>query len=104
MPPTTPITFRCPNNIIEEIDRIGRDRHPRTGEEGGTAKIDYDRTAALLDILNAGIAAIDSGYAPTTVRGTDPQSLDDVKQLIRQQLDALFPELLERHVEAIMGK
>ena len=106
MPPTTPITFRCPNTLVEAIDRIGCDRYPRQEGEGGVAKIDYDRTAAILDIIKAGIAAIDSGYAPQShEKGLpDQQSLDDVKQLIRQELEGLFPELVERHVEAVLGK
>lgn len=103
MPPTTPITFRCPNALLEAIDRIGRDRYPRS-ERGVT--IDYDRTAAILDIINAGITAIEGGLIPQLgERGVSEQhSLDSVRQLIQEELEGLFPSLLEKHVEAVLGK
>ncbi|MGE5655069.1 MAG: hypothetical protein ACM37W_00345 [Actinomycetota bacterium] len=99
MATTKPITFRCPNAVLEAIDRIGRDRYSRP--EGG-----YDRTAAILDIINAGITAIEGGLIPQLgERGLpDQHSLDDIRQLIRQELEGLFPSLLEQHVEAVLGK
>jgi hypothetical protein len=51
----TMLNFRCPAELLEAIDAIGRERYP-----SDTAKHGCDRTKTLLDIVRAGIEALSS--------------------------------------------
>ena len=65
----TMLNFRCPADILDAIDAIGRELYPSE-----TAKHGCDRTKTLLDIVQAGIKALSDGG--TVLHSSD----NDVKQ------------------------
>ncbi|MEG4504238.1 hypothetical protein QUA81_09000 [Microcoleus sp. F6_B4] len=49
----TMLNFRCPTEILDAIDAIGRERYPSE-----TTKHGCDRSKTLLDIVRVGIEAL----------------------------------------------
>lgn len=49
------LNFRCPVEVLEVIDTIGKERYPANNDNG------CDRSKTLLDIIQAGIAALTNG-------------------------------------------
>lgn len=72
---STSLTFRCPDEVLEAIDNLGKERYPATNTKHGC-----DRSKTLLDIMRAGLAALSDGSvvlpSPAEVR----QQPSDVRQ------------------------
>jgi hypothetical protein len=80
------LNFRCPDDLWESVERIGKDRHP-----GGThhrSQRDYDLTATMLDIVRAGIAALEND--PSLLNKTDHKTLDktEVESIVKEAIAA----------------
>jgi chromosome segregation ATPase len=58
------LNFRCPGELLDAIDTLGRERHPSEVTKHGC-----DRTKTLLDIVRAGIEALSEGL--TVLRVSD---------------------------------
>lgn len=67
MASSTSLTFRCPDEVLEAIDGLGKERHPSAATKHGC-----DRSKTLMDIVRAGIEALSDGSvvlpAPAEVR------------------------------------
>ncbi|MEG4917461.1 hypothetical protein [Microcoleus sp. B7-D4] len=72
---STSLTFRCPDEVLEAIDNLGKERYPAANTKHGC-----DRSKTLIDIMRAGLAALSDGSvvlpSPAEVR----QQPSDVRQ------------------------
>ncbi len=80
------LNFRCPDDLWQSVEKIGKERHP-----GGThhrSQRDYDLTATMLDIVRAGIAALEND--PSLLNKTERKTLDktEVQEMINQAIAA----------------
>jgi len=94
---STSLTFRCPDEVLEAIDNLGKERYPATNTKHGC-----DRSKTLIDIMRAGIEALNDGSVvlppPEFVR----QQPDDVRQKLSDSLlDARITEIIERKTEPL---
>ena len=94
---STSLTFRCPDEVLEAIDNLGKERYPATNTKHGC-----DRAKTLIDIMRAGIEALSDGSvvlpAPAFVR----QQPDDVRQsLSDSSLEARITEIGQRQTEPL---
>jgi len=91
------LTFRCPDEVLEAIDNLGKERYPVANTKHGC-----DRSKTLIDIMRAGIQALSNGSvvlpAPTFVR----QQPEDVRQKMSDSLlDARITGMVERKTELL---
>lgn len=96
---STSLTFRCPDEVLEAIDNLGKERYPAANTKHGC-----DRSKTLIDIMRAGIEALNDGSivlpAPAEVRQqpSDVYAPDNLEQLVteivQRQTEALKAELL----------
>jgi len=96
---STSLTFRFPDEVLEAIDNLGKERYPAANTKHGC-----DRSKTLIDIMRAGIEALNDGSivlpAPTFVRQqpSDIYAPDNLEQLVteivQRQTEALKAELL----------
>ena len=94
---STSLTFRCPDEVLEAIDNLGKERYPAANTKHGC-----DRSKTLIDIMRAGIEALNDGSVvlppPEFVR----QQPDDVRQNLSDSLlDARITEIIERKTEPL---
>ena len=94
---STSLTFRCPDEVLAAIDKLGKERYPATNTKHGC-----DRSKTLIDIMRAGIEALSDGSvvlpAPAFVR----QQPDDVRQsLSDSSLEARITEIVQRQTEPL---
>jgi len=94
---STSLTFRCPDEVLEAIDNLGKERYPAANTKHGC-----DRSKTLIDIMRAGIEALSDGSvvlpAPAEVR----QQPDDVRQsLSDSSLEARITEIVQRQTEPL---
>lgn len=89
------LNFRCPPELLEAIEALGVQRYPTENDNG------YDRTKTLLDVIEAGIQALEDGSIEIpiskTERKTDGKtSIDqeEIKGAIRDELVPEFNEML----------
>lgn len=80
------LNFRCPDDLWESVEKIGKERHP-----GGThhrSQRDYDLTATMLDIVRAGIAALEND--PSLLNKTENKTLDktEVQAMVKEAIAA----------------
>lgn len=80
------LNFRCPDDLWESVEKIGKERHP-----GGThhrSQRDYDLTATMLDIVRAGIAALEND--PSLLNKTENKTLDktEVEAMVKEAIAA----------------
>ena len=72
---STSLTFRCPDEVLDAIDELGKERYPAANTKHGC-----DRSKTLIDIMRAGLAALSDGSvvlpSPAFVR----QQPSDVRQ------------------------
>jgi hypothetical protein len=97
--PSTSLTFRCPDEVLDAIDNLGKERYPAANTKHGC-----DRSKTLIDIMRAGIEALNDGSivlpAPAEVRQqpSDVYAPDNLEQLVteivQRQTEALKAELL----------
>lgn len=89
MASSTSLTFRCPDEVLEAIDNLGKERYPADTKHG------CDRSKTLIEIMRAGIEALSNGAvvlpAPTETR----QQPSEVRQ-------NLSDSLLEKRITAIV--
>ena len=92
---STSLTFRCPDEVLEAIDNLGKERYPAVNTKHGC-----DRSKTLIDIVRAGIEALSDGSVvlPPEVR----QQPSDVRQNLSDSLlDARITEIIERKTEPL---
>jgi hypothetical protein len=90
------LNFRCPTEVLEAIDSLGKERYPANTKHG------CDRSKILMDIVRAGIEALSDGSvvlpAPAEVR----QQPDSVRQKLSDSLlDRRITEIIERKTEPL---
>lgn len=91
------VNFRCPDDMLAEIERIGKTRH-KTAIRHHRSSRDYDLTATMLEIVAAGIASIDDGYEiPNKTR--DNTAFDAIERL-RSEILGKF-EAIESRLMAL---
>ena len=97
---STSLTFRCPDEVLEAIDSLGKERYPAANTKHGC-----DRSKTLIDIMRAGIEALNDGSvvlpAPAEVR----QQPSDVRQgLSDNLLEARITEIVQRQTEPLFAE
>src|SRR4028118_2207266 len=93
------LNFRCPTSVLEAIDSLGKERYPANTKHG------CDRSKTLMDIVRAGIEALNDGSvvlpAPAFVR----QQPDDVRQNLSDNLlEARITEIVQRQTEPLFAE
>ncbi|WP_242039868.1 hypothetical protein [Anabaena sphaerica] len=89
------LNFRCPLEVLEAIDSIGKERYPANNDNG------CDRSKTLLDIIQAGIAALTNGEVQVQVVQPSKTELDLeaieelVKKLIAENSPVIQPRLTD---------
>jgi hypothetical protein len=78
------LNFRCPNDLWESVEKIGKERHP--GGNHHRSQRDYDLTATMLDIVRAGIAALEND--PSLLNKTERKTLDktEIQEMIQEAI------------------
>lgn len=88
---STSLTFRCPGEVLEAIDNLGKDRYPADTKHG------CDRSKTLIDIMRAGIEALNNGAIVLPTVAEAKQQPSDVRQelldSLEQRMTALKAEL-----------
>lgn len=87
----TMLNFRCPNDLLEAIDTLGRERYPADNKNG------CDRSKTLMDIIQAGIQALSDGSVDIPVSKTDSKT--DGKTVDTTEVEAI----VENRLTAAMG-
>jgi len=94
---STSLTFRCPDEVLEAIDNLGKERYPAANTKHGC-----DRSKTLIDIVRAGIEALSDGSVvlppPEEVR---QQPFDVRHNLSDSVLEARITEIVERKTERL---
>jgi hypothetical protein len=89
---STSLTFRCPDEVLEAIDNLGKKRYPATNTKHGC-----DRSKTLIDIMRAGIEALNDGsvvlLAPAFVRQKSADVRQELLDSLEQRMAALKAEL-----------
>jgi hypothetical protein len=94
------LNFRCPLELLEAIDSIGKERYPVSNDNG------CDRSKTLLDIIQAGIAALTNGDVVVDVKQPSKTSKTDldleaieelVKKLIAENPPIIQSRLTDDH-------
>ena len=96
---STSLTFRCPGEVLEAIDNLGKERYPADTKHG------CDRSKTLIDIMRAGIEALNDGSvvlpAPEEVR----QQPSDVRHNLSDSvLEARITEIVQRQTEPLFAE
>ena len=91
---STSLTFRCPDEVLAAIDNLGIERYPADTKHG------CDRSKTLIDIMRAGIEALNEGSvvlpSPAEVR----QQPSEVRQNLSDSLlEERITEIVERKTE-----
>ena len=88
---STTLSFRCPQDMLDAIDAIGREHYP--SDKNSKTNSGCDRSKTLFHIIQAGIAAITDGNIQIEVRqsktdsktAVDPGELEElIKKLIAE--------------------
>lgn len=95
------LNFRCPNDLIEAIDSIGKERYPT--EVTGKTPLGYERTKTVIDLLLAGIEAVGSGSVKLS-KPNVKQNPTVVKQDDLQAMEAKLISIIETRVSEALGK
>ncbi|MEG4031893.1 MULTISPECIES: hypothetical protein [unclassified Microcoleus] len=96
---STSLTFRCPDEVLEAIDNLGKERYPAANPKHG-----YDRSKTLLDIMRAGIEALNDGSIVLPAPVENSQQPSGVRQvtsniLSDNELEERITEIVERKTE-----
>lgn len=118
------LNFRCPDDLWASIEKLGKDRHP--GGEHHRSKRDYDLTATMLDIVRAGIAALENDpslldktdhhtlnktevqamiQAAIAINKTDHQTIDktEIESMIQAAIAQIKPDIEALALEVVEG-
>lgn len=83
------LNFRCPEPLLEAIDKIGQEYYPADNDSG------CDRSKTLIDILVAGVKALTNGDIVLQKPGLVKQEVRQVSETdIRAMVEALVIEKL----------
>ncbi|BDA72030.1 hypothetical protein CAL7716_061960 [Calothrix sp. PCC 7716] len=72
------LNFRCPETLLEAIDKIGQEYYPADNDSG------CDRSKTLIDILLAGVEALTNGEVVLQKPGTVKH---DVRQITEADIE-----------------
>jgi len=86
---STSLTFRCPDEVLEAIDNLGKERYPANTKHG------CDRSKTLIDIMRAGIEALSNGSVVLPAPA-------EVRQLLSDNLDERIAEIIERKTQPLL--
>ena len=96
---STSLTFRCPDEVLAAIDNLGKERYPAANTKHGC-----DRSKTLIDIMRAGIEALNDGSvvlpAPEEVR----QPFDVRQNMSDSVLEARITEIVQRQTEPLFAE
>jgi hypothetical protein len=89
---STSLTFRCPDEVLEAIDNLGKERYPAANTKHGC-----DRSKTLIDIMRAGIEALSDGSVvlPRPAK---------VRQHLSDNLDERIAEIIERKTQPLLSE
>jgi len=95
---STSLTFRCPDEVLEAIDNLGKERYPADTRHG------CDRSKTLLDIMRAGIEALNDGSIVLPAPAENSQQPSNVRRvtsniLSDSELEERITEIVERKTE-----
>src|SRR4028119_37903 len=97
---STSLTFRCPDEVLEAIDNLGKERYPAANTKHGC-----DRSKTLMDIVRAGIEALSDGSVVLPTPAFVRQQPDGVRQILSDSLlEARITEMLTRKTEPILAE
>lgn len=89
------LNFRCPPGLLETLDVLGVQRYPSENDNG------YDRTKTLLDVIEAGIQALQDGSVEIPISKTECKTdsktninQEELKGELRAELVPEFNEML----------
>lgn len=105
------LTFRCPNDLLEVIDTLGRERYPADNKSG------CDRSKTLMDIIQAGIQALSDGSASIPVSKTESKTKDTIEveaivenrltvamAVLQVQLEDFLQTQLEERIDEVQSQ
>jgi len=98
---STSLTFRCPDEVLAAIDNLGKERYPATNTKHGC-----DRSKTLIDIMRAGIEALNDGsiVLPAAAATGARQQPSDVRQELLDNLEQRMAELKAELKAEILGE
>jgi hypothetical protein len=85
------LNFRCPSELLEAIDDLGKERYPANTKHG------CDRSKTLMDIMRAGIEALSDGSVVLPVA-------TEVRQSPSDNLDKRITEIIVSKTEGLERK
>lgn len=88
------LNFRCPEQLWEDIETVGKNRHPvPESERHHRSSRTYDLTATMLDIVRAGISALNGDHP--LLDKTDYKTTDktDIEAMIRAAIAPIEEEM-----------
>ena len=95
----TMLNFRCPVDLLEAIDSLGRERYPANTKHG------CDRSKTLMDIVRAGIQALSDGsiVLPIATEVRQSGGVDNLDERIAEVVERKTAHLLTELAE-LRGK
>ena len=86
------LNFRCPEPLLEAIDKIGQEYYPADNDSG------CDRSKTLIDILVAGVEALTNGEIVLQKSGNVKQ---DVRQISESDIRAMVEAAIEEKLRLL---
>ena len=96
---STSLTFRCPDEVLEAIDNLGKERYPATNTKHGC-----DRSKTLIDIMRAGIEALNDGSVVLPAHEEVRQPSDVRQNMSDSVLEARITEIVQRQTEPLFAE
>ncbi|MEG4036445.1 hypothetical protein QUA03_21740 [Microcoleus sp. S36b_A4] len=98
---STSLTFRCPDEVLEAIDNLGKERYPSAHNDHGC-----DRSKTLMDIMRAGIEALNDGsiVLPAPAATEARQQPFDVRQDLLDSLEQRMTKVKAELKAEILGE
>ena len=93
---STSLTFRCPDEVLEAIDNLGKERYPAANTKHGC-----DRSKTLIDIMRAGIEALNDGSVVLPATEEVRQPFDVRQNMSDSVLEARITEIVQRQTEPL---
>ncbi|MEG5175672.1 hypothetical protein [Microcoleus sp. B3-D7] len=85
------VTFRCDADLLEAIDKLGRERYPAKTPHG------CDRSKILMEVLRLNIGALSDG----SVILREPAK---IRQHLSDNLDERIAEIIERKTQPLLSE
>ena len=96
---STSLTFRCPDEVLEAIDNLGKERYPAANTKHGC-----DRSKTLIDIMRAGIEALNDGSVVIPATEEVRQPFDVRQNMSDSVLEARITEIVQRQTEPLFAE